>query len=247
MVARLPHRDERLREQGRALGDPTRYAVFRYVDEARGPVGVAEITDHFGLNHNAIRQHLGKLRDAGLVVEELSEPSGPGRPSLRYRPTPGAADRWDGTSPYEELSLMLIELVRSGGTPREVGRQAGRRLARRHGPHADPVQVLEAVARKLGFEPRARPRRDGVDIVLDRCPFAASVTVAPEIVCDLHRGLAEGVVETAGGSGKAGGSDGAIGSGAAGAANTSAPTIAVTDLVIRPPRRAGCRIVLTTS
>ena len=80
-------------EQARALGDPTRNAIFRYIDAASDPVGVAELTDHFGLNHNAIRQHLAKLRDAGLVVEELAAPSGPGRPPLRYRPSPGAAGR----------------------------------------------------------------------------------------------------------------------------------------------------------
>ena len=78
-------------EQARALGDPTRNAIFRYIDAASDPVGVAELTDHFGLNHNAIRQHLAKLRDAGLVVEELATPSGPGRPRA-----PLPAEPWRG-------------------------------------------------------------------------------------------------------------------------------------------------------
>jgi DNA-binding transcriptional ArsR family regulator len=62
--------DEQLMEQGRALGSPTRYAIFRYVERSGSPVGVAELTAHFGLNHNAIRQHMAKLREARLVVEE---------------------------------------------------------------------------------------------------------------------------------------------------------------------------------
>jgi DNA-binding transcriptional ArsR family regulator len=53
-----------LQAQARALGDPTRYEVFRYIADASRPVDVAELTAHFGFNHNAIRQHLAKLVDA---------------------------------------------------------------------------------------------------------------------------------------------------------------------------------------
>src|SRR5690554_6625388 len=35
-----------LQIQARALGDPSRHRIFRYVAEASGPVGVAELTDH---------------------------------------------------------------------------------------------------------------------------------------------------------------------------------------------------------
>jgi predicted ArsR family transcriptional regulator len=207
-------------EQARALGDPTRNAIFRYIDAASDPVGVAELTDHFGLNHNAIRQHLAKLRDAALVVEELAPPSGPGRPPLRYRPNPGAAGRWESHSPYEQLSALLIELLQTRDDPRTVGRAAGRRLARAARGATDRVRLLETLTRRLGFEPRIVERRGGVDVVLDRCPFVATATAAPEIVCALHRGLAEGVVE----------------SGPRGAR--------VRDLVVRPAKRAGCRLVI---
>ncbi|MGE3618838.1 MAG: helix-turn-helix transcriptional regulator [Acidimicrobiia bacterium] len=214
--------DQDILVQSRALGDPTRNAVFAYVRGAPGPVGVAELTDHFGLNHNAIRQHLAKLRQAGLVVEEQDAPSGPGRPRLRYRPMPGAAERWGGPSPFEALSMMLLELLRGEGTPREVGRRAGRRLAADHGRGADAVEVLDAVARRLGFEPRVAPARAGVEVVLDRCPFVGPAASSPEIVCDLHRGIAEGIAEQTGGE------------------------ATITDLVVRPPRRAGCRIKVAT-
>ena len=214
-----PDRDA-LTEQARALGDPTRNAIFRYVDGARRPVGVAELTEHFALNHNAIRQHLAKLRNAGLVVEELADPAGPGRPALLYRPNPGAAGRWESASPYEQLASLLIELLQTGGDPRTVGRAAGTRLAKAGRGEGDRVRLLEALTRRLGFEPRVVECRGRVDVVLDRCPFVASATSAPEIVCELHRGLAEGIVE----------------SGPRGAR--------VCDLVVRPAKRAGCRIVL---
>jgi DNA-binding transcriptional ArsR family regulator len=57
-----------LQEQARALGDPTRHEIFRYIADAGRPVDVAELTAHLGLNHNAIRQHLAKLVHAELVT-----------------------------------------------------------------------------------------------------------------------------------------------------------------------------------
>ena len=88
-----------LQQQARALGDPTRHEVFRYLVDAARPVDVPELTEHFGLNHNAIRQHLAKLVDADLVVEETAPSTGRGRPRLRYTrltPRPTAAGESPG-------------------------------------------------------------------------------------------------------------------------------------------------------
>lgn len=210
--------DRDLLRQSRALGDPTRHAVFAYIRDASVPVSVAELTDHFGLNHNAIRQHLTKLHDAGLVVGDRQAPAGPGRPPLHYRPTPGAAERWGGVSPYQTLSMMLLELVEGRGTPREVGRRMGQRLAVEHGTTAGTVEILDGVARRLGFEPCTKPTKAGVDVVLQRCPLAEPAGASPGVVCELHHGMAEGIADLAAGD------------------------AAIAGLVIKPPERAGCRI-----
>jgi len=210
--------DQSLLVQSRALGDPTRHAIYTYLRDAPAPVGVAELTEHFGFNHNAIRQHLAKLRDASLVIEERARPTGPGRPALRYRPTPGAIERWGAPGPHEALSMMLLELLAGEGSPREVGRHAGHRLAEEHGTSAGAVEILDAVARRLGFEPHLEDDDGDTDVVLDRCPFAEAATTYPGIVCDLHLGIAEGIAERSG------------------------DDVVVTDLVVRPPQRAGCRI-----
>ena len=65
-----------VQREARALGDPTRHRLFRYIADAPEPVGVAELTSHVGLNHNAVRQHLAVLKEAGLVREETE--TGPG-------------------------------------------------------------------------------------------------------------------------------------------------------------------------
>ncbi len=96
-------------------------------------------------------------------------------------------------------------------------------MAHEHGADADAVRIIEVVARRLGFEPSPEPTADGVDVVLARCPFVGPATVTPEIVCELHRGLAEGIAEVA--------SDDAT----------------IDDLVIRPPELANCRIRVTSA
>ena len=78
-----------VQEQARALGDPTRHEIFRAVADAGQPVAVAELTERFGLNHNAIRQHLAKLVAEALIVEATAAPTGRGRPRLVYELAPG--------------------------------------------------------------------------------------------------------------------------------------------------------------
>ncbi len=209
-----------LQQQARALGDPTRHGVFRYVADAGHPVGVAELTDHFGLNHNAIRQHLAKLLDAELVIESRVPTGGPGRPRVVYEVDPNAESRWGVTGPYERLSLLLTEIIRSGASAHEVGRGAGERYrsGRATTPEETVAEIEEAMARE-GFEPDVRRVGDRVEIVLQNCPFANAAAEDPHTICSLHRGIAEGVA----------GDD---------------PRVVVDELEAHDPHEAGCRLCL---
>ncbi len=206
-----------LQLQARALGDPTRHAVFRYIADAQRPVDVAELTEHLGLHHNAIRQHLAKLVEAGLVTEATAPPAGRGRPRLCYTVDPSTESRWGVTGPYERLTLLLTQIIRSGDSPVEVGRRAGRRTAGRTATGGDAVAGLVDAMAHHGFEPTAQRRGDEVDIVLGSCPFETTALADPEIVCALHLGLALGAADTFGG-------------------------IVVDELIQRDPRRAKCRL-----
>jgi predicted ArsR family transcriptional regulator len=208
-----------IQEQARALGDPTRHAIFRYVLDAPDPVGVGELTDHFGLNHNAVRQHLTKLVAADLVLEGRASSGGPGRPRLVYTVDPATESRWGATGPYERLALALSEVIRTGATPVEIGRRIGRREAAAHPNSGAPVEALVQAMARSGFEPTVEERRSGVDVVLQTCPFASTALADPDIICELHRGLAAGVAEHVGG-------------------------VVVSDLVRHDPRRAQCRLRL---
>lgn len=216
--ARRPRKTELVQRQARALGDPTRYDIFRYVADAPSPVRVATLADYFGVNRNAIRQHLAKLCDARLLVEELGTPSTTGRPPLQYRVAPGAVGTWGAPSPYELLATLLLDVATGTRTPVEAGAWAGRQLATADRVASDPLHVLEAEMARRGFEPRREQGPGCIELVLERCPFEAVAATSPEIVCEVHRGLAIGVLE---------------------ATDTD---LRVTNLVPYDPQRAGCRL-----
>lgn len=208
----------KLQMQARALGDPTRHEVFRYIAAAEWPVDVAELTEHVAVHHNAVRQHLTKLVDAGLVTEATAPRTGRGRPRLVYTVDPSAESRWGATGPYERLSLLLSEVIRTGDSPTVVGRRAGRRaVAPAADGDADPVAGLVVAMDRYGFAPTATRRGNRVDVVLGVCPYATVALADPDTVCDLHLGLAHGVADTLGGP-------------------------VIDELVRRDPRRGGCRL-----
>ncbi len=206
-----------LQQQARALGDPTRHELFRYIADAARPVDVAELTEHLGLHHNAIRQHLAKLAGAGLVSEGTAPPVGRGRPRLVYTVDPSAESRWGVTGPYERLTLMLTEIIRSGDSPVEVGRRFGDRTDVATNDDADPVTSLVDTMERHGFEPTATRRGDKIDIALGACPFETTALADPDTVCDLHLGLALGAADALDG-------------------------LVIDELVPRDPRRGACRL-----
>ncbi len=123
------------------------------------------------------------------MVEGVQLPAqGRGRPRVAYRAL-GDPD------PYLRLSSMLADAVSEGLSPREAGR--------RHGLDVTPlaegaIATLLAETERLGFRPRVRGGRGRLELVLDACPFAEVAAVAPQVVCDLHLGIAEGIAERTG-------------------------------------------------
>ena len=186
--------DARLQQRSRALGDPTRYRIYQWIAHRERPVAVAELTDAFGLNHNTVRLHLKKLADADLVEESVEPPRGPGRPRRLYRLTGDAAARWNDEGPYERLSLLLLEVATTNGSALEVGRAAGRR-AHLDTEAGDPITALSAAMAAQGFAPQVASGGAPTEFVLRNCPFAAAAEANPRIVCDLHRGMLEGLTE----------------------------------------------------
>lgn len=211
-----------IQEEARALGDPTRHAIFRHLAEASGPLTIAQLTGYVGLHHTAVRQHLAKLLAAGLVVEEPEPRTTRGRPRLHYTVAPAAAGRWGITGPYERLAVLLAEALCSDDPPAEVGRRTARKVPAIASGSGDPVGAVASEMARQGFEPARKRRRGGEELVLGNCPYQAAALVNPAAVCALHLGLAQGVADRVG-------------------------RVEVTGLVPRDPRRAGCRLLLRIS
>ena len=214
-----PH-DDALQLQARALGDPTRFAIFRHIAERDRPTDVATLTELLGLNHNAVRQHLGKLLHAGLVEESTEHRGGRGRPRLVYRAEPSAVGRWLAGGPYEQLSVLLTKALATGRSPAEVGREWAARTIAPPSPDTDPVEPVVAAMARQGFDPLVRRRGERVEVVLRACPFEAAALVDPDVVCGLHLGMAEGIAACTGGE------------------------VTVEALTPHDPRRANCRLRL---
>lgn len=208
-----------IQHEARALGDPTRYRLFRYIVDSARPVGVAELTTYVGLNHNAVRQHLAVLKEAELVVEEVERRDIAGRPRLLYRLHPDAAGKWETSGPYAWLARLLSEALTNDLSPREVGRQAGLQRGREYSANSDSVDAMEEEMTVRGFRPTRSERGRQAAFVLGRCPFEEVATNDPHTVCQLHLGFAEGLAEGLG-------------------------NLTVERLTAKEPHHAGCRLVI---
>ena len=212
-----PRSDLFLRE-AKALGDPTRYRIFRYIDAAGRPVYVDELTALLRVNHNAVRQHLAVLKGAGLVSERLENRSKPGRPRLKYTLHPQVRGSWGTEGPYQAVAILLAEAMKSKRPVRDVGREAGRRRVHRsHGQEQDLKTVLSDNLTQEGFDPKVVETGDGFDVVLQQCPFVEVASVDPKTVCEIHLGLLEGLMQELD------------------------PQLDLS-LTVRDPRRAGCHV-----
>jgi predicted ArsR family transcriptional regulator len=196
----------------KALGDETRYAMYRELASSTSPLSAQELADALGLHANTVRLHLDRLRDAGLVEAEAVHRGTVGRPQHLYFLAPGAPGLGFDPPAHALLAGLLAAMAeRLGAEPDDAadsgfvwGTEAGRRTRSR-----SCVPALVGELERLGFEPVAdvadgtgsAPADPGAPVRIDflHCPFRELAEAYPELVCNLHRGLCEGVVNEVGG------------------------------------------------
>ena len=62
------------------------------------------------------------------------------------------------------------------------------------------MKALAGEMDRLGFEPETRaPVGKTSDMAFTHCPFRELAEAYPELVCNLHRGISEGIVAEVGG------------------------------------------------
>ena len=190
-------------ELHKALADDTRYRLYRYLRLSGRPVPVRELATRLGLHANTIRPHLRRLVEAGLVASETRRgPSAVGRPQTVYSAV--AMDNSEGRD-YRLLADILATLMT--GTRARTGAEAlarewGDYLMTRHAPPPGArrpgpnLAALREALAEAGFDPRFRRRGNrAVEIALRGCPFRDLLDDHRELVCTVHRGLLEGMLE----------------------------------------------------
>jgi predicted ArsR family transcriptional regulator len=194
---------------GGALGDPTRFAIYRSVITAPAPLSASEVAHEFGLHRTVARSHLEKLTEAGLLkVSSRRNPRG-GRPAKVYSPSEGRLDIQLPPRRYQSLAGLLVRLAarlngRSAELAEEVGREVGREAVAglpggRHLP--DGRLNLAAVSDLLddqGCRPELIERRDGSVVVqVSNCLYLEVAREHPDIVCGLSTGMLCGLLGVA--------------------------------------------------
>jgi len=190
----------------KALGDNTRYAIYLELARSARPLSTSDIADTLGLHPNTVRPHLERMRDAGLLQIQIEIRSGVGRPQHLYSLADDAPSLGLEPPTFPMLARMLLSLARRGALggdeAAEIGREQGRADALLH---ADDASCLEAVVTQLfslGFDPAIAGSDDGETAVIGfcHCPFRELAESFPELVCSLHQGMIEGMVEALGGA-----------------------------------------------
>ena len=190
----------------KALADETRYAVYRELGSSPQPLSAPELADRLGVHANTVRLHLERLRDAGLVDAEAAHRGTVGRPQHLYFLAPGAPSLGFDPPAHALLAGLLAALAeRVGADPddaADTGHAWGAEAARRTRTRSC-VRALAAELERLGFEPALAPgdgtSEGAVRIEFLHCPFRELAEAYPELVCNLHRGLCEGLVDEVGG------------------------------------------------
>jgi predicted ArsR family transcriptional regulator len=179
----------------------TRQRILLAIRGAEQPPTVAELASALEVHHNTVRQHVATLEADGLVARDRRPTGGKGRPRTAYRVTP--LGRRSGRRNYELLARVLVERLATGGDDatqraRDAGRSWGRQVATSaSGPGAAPEDLLLDVLDEEGFDPVPRNAPGGLEVSLRNCPFRELADSHGDLVCSLHEGLVDGLVNGA--------------------------------------------------
>ncbi|HVA72955.1 MAG TPA: helix-turn-helix domain-containing protein [Acidimicrobiales bacterium] len=206
----------------KVLADGSRYAIYQLLADADEPLSTTAISTKLHLHPNTVRLHLEKMREAGLLEAEPDRHGSVGRPQYRWKAIAEVPAFGVERGGFRLLSHLLAEIAAApqggAGSAFDVGRRAGeRRRGERNGDQlstsARPERTPAAACLRafvdelagLGFDPVIDPDGDPpgdgdeqrVAVSFSRCPFRELAVLYPDLVCELHRGLSEGIASGA--------------------------------------------------
>jgi len=189
---------------GGALGDPTRFAIYKHVVAAPEPVSASDVAVVFGLHRTVARSHLEKLTNADLLVIGTRRNPRGGRPAKVYSPSTTRFDIQLPPRRYQTLAGALARLagladLSSAAHAEALGHELGREAAagspgavRNGGLTPDDVDTF---LRDMGCSPRVTVRDDRTVVVeIGNCVFLEVAREHPELVCALDGGMLCGLL-----------------------------------------------------
>jgi predicted ArsR family transcriptional regulator len=200
---------DRLYGTARALGEETRFGIYRRLCTSEEPVSVSTLAEAFSLHPNAIRQHLTRLEQAGLVVSWAERNGGTaGRPRRLYEPSPEPIEFAHPPRSTRTLVTVLAGAIDSlpadPDTLVEFGRSWGRSWAaqRKRDTGSPPrsrrgrAALLARELRDWGWRPAATRENGSLRLTTGRCLFRDLIPESNGRCCALEEGLLTGLVET---------------------------------------------------
>jgi predicted ArsR family transcriptional regulator len=199
---------DRLYETARALGEDTRFRIYRHLCRSEAPVGVTALAQQFSLHPNAIRQHLSRLQQAGLVVSRAERGGGgAGRPRRLYEASPEAIDFAHPPRSMQMLVTVLAEAVDALPADDETLVAFGRAWARSWGTRrkrengGSPrsrrgrADLLARELREWGWRPDLVRTGPDFHLSTSRCLWRDLVPSSNGRCCALEEGLLTGLTE----------------------------------------------------
>jgi predicted ArsR family transcriptional regulator len=187
----------------KALGDNTRYAIYLELARAPAPLSTADIAETLGLHPNTVRPHLERMREIGLLEVEVDNRGVVGRPQHRYSVAADAPSLGLEPPAFRLMAALLAGIADSAGAgaelAAEVGRAQGEEDAAKQ-PSRSCVRALMTELTELGFDPVAADDGSQTSIAFTHCPYQELAEAFPHLVCNLHRGIVEGLVAAKGGA-----------------------------------------------
>lgn len=210
--------------RARVLASPSRNELLHLLQQ-NGTATVSDLASATGLHPNTVREHLGRLLEVDLVRREPEVRTVRGRPRMFYRATSGAeAVASPEASARFEAGVARMAFARAviggfaapepdtsarakaagvvvGRGLQADGMESAKGVEREDAERSDAergVLALEAHLDTFGFDPQWDA--EALTFHLWRCPFWEMAKERPDVVCAVHSGLAEGVLESAGGA-----------------------------------------------
>ncbi|KGM13813.1 helix-turn-helix transcriptional regulator [Cellulomonas bogoriensis] len=192
----------------RALASESRVRILHLLQEQTAPVGVDAIAGHVDLHVNTVREHLDRLVECGYVRTSVEVRNRRGRPRILYSAADDSPEEVARQAVRDKVTRLLAEGYgrvveqpglaaqahgKAWGTTACPGLPDGRRAPLGgEGAAAGQLQALHRHLDELGFDPTVDVER--LQVHLHRCPVLDLAQVRADVVCNVHLGLAQGLL-----------------------------------------------------